>query len=151
MRLLRRRKKLILPSLQLKVTAVFLATSLVMLTLMGLFLIRSLTANTGADSATLDEVLPVVAEAFVLAVVVAIPLTLFIGVLATFLFAGPIYRMQRFLEQTQAGEKPADCFLRFGDELQDFCKLLNETTETLREPEFDHDLDEVEDEVSTAA
>jgi len=151
MRILRRKQKLILPALQLKVTAVFLATSLVMLTLMGLFLIRSLTEKAGADSATLDEVLPVVAEAFLFTLAIAIPLTLFIGVLATFLFAGPIYRMQRFLEETKAGNSPDDCFLRFGDELQDFCKLLNETTETLREPEFDFDEVEVEDEVSTAA
>lgn len=149
MRILRRKKKLILPALQLKVTAVFLATSLVMLTVMGLFLIRSLTAPTGADSATLEEVLPVVAEAFLLTLAVMIPLTLFVGVLATFLFAGPIWRMKRFLEEVQAGNNPADCFLRFGDELQDFCKLLNETTETLREPELD--LEPVEDEVSTAA
>ena len=38
-----------------------------------------------------------------------------------------------FLNQVIRGEKPEPCRIRKRDELQDFCKLLNEVTAPLRE------------------
>jgi signal peptidase II len=61
-----------------------------------------------------------------------LPLMFMVGVLVTFRFAGPIYRFEVYLKQVIRGEKPADCRLRQGDELQGLCRLINQATEPLR-------------------
>ena len=129
----RRRKNLILPGLQLRVTFVFLMTSATMMSIMGLLLIRALMTTPELPQSAFDAVLPSVAEAFLVSLALMVPVTLMIGVLTTFVFAGPLYRMKRFLTETVNGEKPDDCFLRWHDELQDFAKLLNEATVPMRE------------------
>ena len=66
---------------------------------------------------------------------IALPATVAVGVMTTFRFAGPIQRFRSFLEQLRAGQRPADCQIRKGDQLQDFCDLLNEATAPWREAE----------------
>ena len=61
-----------------------------------------------------------------------LPLVFAVGVLTTFRFAGPVYRFEQFLKNVIAGKAPADCRLRKGDHLQDFCQLLNQATAPLR-------------------
>mgnify|MGYP005703992283 CR=1 FL=1 len=65
--------------------------------------------------------------------VMFLPLVYAVGILTTFRFAGPIYRFEMFLGQVRRGENPADCRLRKGDHLKDFCELLNDVTRPLRE------------------
>lgn len=62
----------------------------------------------------------------------ALPLIVVAGILRTFRIVGPIYRLTRFLESIERGERVPDCELRKGDELLDFCALLNRVTAPLR-------------------
>ena len=63
---------------------------------------------------------------------VCLPLTFCVGVVVTFRFAGPIYRFEKYLKALARGEQVEECRIRKGDELQEFCKLLNEATAPLR-------------------
>jgi hypothetical protein len=132
-----RKKNLIRPTLQLKITLVFLSTSASLMALMAFLTIWLLTDDSagavGGSSQVLREVMPVLLKAFLISMAILIPTTLVVGVLATFLVAGPLYRFEIFLNSIRNGERPSDCRLREGDELQDFCKLLNEATRPLRE------------------
>ena len=64
-----------------------------------------------------------------------LPLMFFVGILVTFRFAGPVYRFKMYLGEVIRGEKPKDCRLRKGDELQDLCAVINQATEPLRRRE----------------
>jgi len=131
----KRKKNLIRPSLQLKITGVFMATSAAHLAVMGYMMIFFLKDGTGPTQAISDEVFPILVQTFFITLAVLVPATLVVGILATFLVAGPLYRFEAFLRSVQAGEKPADCRLRKGDELQGFCELLNDVTRPLRAEE----------------
>jgi hypothetical protein len=77
--------------------------------------------------------------------------TLVVGILATFLVAGPLYRFEQFLRASLNGENPPDCRLRKGDELSEFCGLLNDATRHLRTGKDRSDEVEVERERLTPA
>ena len=133
----RRRKKLIQPRLQLKLTLIATLTT-VTATLLQFLLFSSAIAELAAklphDSLALLELGQgqlLVCLAITLAVLVPISVTA--GILSTFRVAGPVYRLERYLEQVIAGERPGDCRLRQGDELNELCALVNEATRPLRE------------------
>lgn len=127
-----RKKNLIRPVLQLKLTLVFLATSASMAALMAYLVVNSLEGRTIGDTEVLPALLPALMRSFWITVAIMIPATLVVGILATFMVAGPLHRLELFLKAVIAGERPADCHLRDGDELQSFCDLLNEATAPLR-------------------
>lgn len=60
------------------------------------------------------------------------PLAFAIGVLMTFRIVGPIYRLETYLLQLMRDEDIGPCRLRAKDELHDFCDVLNEAVERLR-------------------
>ena len=64
--------------------------------------------------------------------VLLVPLTLAVGIKSTHKVVGPLYRFRVYLSELGAGSKPEPCRLRQGDELQDFCELLNRVTDPLR-------------------
>lgn len=66
-----------------------------------------------------------------------VPLSVAVATILTHRVAGPLYRMRLFLEAVERGERPEDCRIRTGDELQDFCALINRATAPLRQPEAD--------------
>jgi hypothetical protein len=133
-----RRKKLIKPRLQLRLTGVFVGlTALSLLLQFVLFTsVLNETAvglpNDGAIvlQATNRITLKVLAASFLL----FLPLTLSIGVLCTFRIAGPIYRFEQFLGAVARGERPPDFRLRKGDQLTELAALINDATRPLREP-----------------
>jgi len=61
------------------------------------------------------------------------PLLCAFGVMASFKIAGPIWRLEKFLTEVRDGKQPNDCRLRDGDEMQDFCRLVNQATAPLRQ------------------
>ncbi len=133
-----RKKNLIRPALQLKITLVFLVTSAAMTALMGFLLVRTLEGETIGTTEVLPAIMPALLKSFWLTIAIMIPTTLVVGVLATFMVAGPLYRFELFLNDIINGERPGDCRLRRGDELTEFADLLNEATAPLRvqeEPE----------------
>lgn len=134
-----RRKKLIKPWLQLRLTGVFVG--LTALSLLLQFVLFTNVLNETAVGLPNDG--PIVLQATnritikVLAVsfLLFLPLTLSIGVLCTFRIAGPIYRFEQFLGAVIRGERPQDFRLRKGDQLTELAALINEATRPLREPE----------------
>jgi len=132
----KRRIKLIKPTLQLKLTLIFVGISALSLLLQAVLLMSGLTRASldlpNDHLIMLDQVNSTVFGALMSSFVLFLPLTFAVGVLTTFRLAGPIYRLEVFLKQVVRGEKPADCRLRDGDELKDFCALINEATAPLR-------------------
>jgi signal transduction histidine kinase len=63
---------------------------------------------------------------------VLLPVTLLVAILVTHRWCGPLYRMQTYLREVVNGENPQDCRLRTGDELVEFCALLNRATRPAR-------------------
>lgn len=134
----RRKIRLIQPRLQLKLIASFLGMSALALALQFLLLAAALSriaVDLPQDGPFLMEELPsTLTWIVVLSFMICLPLTFCVGVLMTFRIAGPIYRFEQFLRATVKGDKPADCRLRNGDELQDLCTLINQATSSVRAP-----------------
>ena len=133
----RRRRKLIQPGLQLRLSAKFLGLIVLMLGLQYILLesllhqaANRLPANSGWFA---DETAYIGIELLGWSALVFLPLTFLVGVIGSFRFAGPLYRFDRFLNAVIAGERPDDIRLRAGDELMDLANLLNEATLPIRE------------------
>jgi len=158
----RRKKNLILPALQMKMTVVFMASSACLLALMGYlctwFLTSKAFASPSEAARIQDQVFPILINAFAISMALLVPVMLVVGILATFMVAGPIYHFEQFLRATLRGENPRDCRLRQGDELSGLCELLNDATRHLRtvnesegSDESQGELETEEDRISTAA
>lgn len=133
----RRRRKLIRPGLQLRLSAKFVGLIALMLGLQFVLLdalIGETAAATSDGAASMsDQMWSVGVQLLGWSAVVFLPLTLLVGVIASFRFAGPLYRFDVFLKAVAAGEQPEDIRLRSGDELKELATLLNEATRPLRE------------------
>lgn len=131
-----RRRKLIKPGLQLRLTAIF--TGLCALSLLLQFILfqsalTSAAVELPSDSARmLDLAQGVVMQTLMVSFLVCLPLTFLVGILTTFKFAGPIWRFETFLKAILRGEKPRDFTLRKGDLLTELAGLLVRSTKPLR-------------------
>ena len=59
---------------------------------------------------------------------VALSSATYITLIAAYLFhrvSGPIYRIERHMEEVIAGEETSECSLRSSDQLRDFCDTYN--------------------------
>ena len=122
--------KLIQPRFQLKLVGTFVGLSGLAMLLQFLLFTSSLSeiaVELPEDGAALMERVPtVIWQVFLVSFGLCLPLTVLIGVLVTFRWAGPMYRFKVHLGRLAAGEDPGQCRLRKDDEMQDFCRLLNE-------------------------
>lgn len=132
----KRRRKLIKPRFQMRVALSGLGLAVVAVLLLTIMMNEALMefASKGwVDAAALrGEWMSILISKLVLALCLLVPMTLALGVVLTHKIAGPLYRFEMFIQGVMAGEHPEPCRLRKGDELQDFCDLLNELTEPLR-------------------
>jgi signal peptidase II len=132
----KRRIKLIQPRLQLKLIFVFLgmaASSMLLQFILFTSNVTEVATTLPADGLILVEELPALLyRTLLVSFLLFLPLMFFVGVLVTFRIAGPLYRFEVYLKQVIRGEKPPDCRLREGDELQGLCRLINEATAPLR-------------------
>ena len=133
----KRKKKLINPSLQLRLVAVFLCTAGVAVQVEAILIALTLSQLAGKlpnDGGILLTALPEFLRTnLLLTLALLVPLTIGIGVVATFKIAGPLYRFEQFLRAVRDGEQTEPCRIREGDELRELCQLLNEVTAPLRE------------------
>jgi hypothetical protein len=133
----RRSQKLIEPRLQLKFAAVFLTTAaaVVLAQAFGLFFTLDRLAQTLPNDGHMVqmEVAAIIQRNCLITLGLVAPLSLIVGVLTTFRVVGPLYRFRIYLRQLVAGKDPGPCRIRQGDELQDFCDLLNDATTPVRE------------------
>jgi hypothetical protein len=132
----RRKIKLIQPRLQLTLVGWFLAvavTGLVLqVLLLGSFLAElasTLPDEGAAVAASADGML---VEALLVSLLFLVPMTVGVGILATFRIAGPIYRFETYLGQVARGEEVGPCELRRGDQLQGLCEKINEALAAAR-------------------
>lgn len=135
----RRRRKLIKPGLQLRLSARFLGLGILMMGLQFTLLqalLQEAAGNLPSDqSLLLDEAPALGLRLLGWSALVFLPLTLLVGIVGSFRFAGPLYRFEMFLKSLIAGERPDDIRLRSKDELKDLAELLNEATGALRRPQ----------------
>jgi hypothetical protein len=132
----KRRIKLIQPRLQLRLVGTFCGLTLLALGLQLLVFLQAISRiaeELPADHGLLMDAVPtLVWQSTGLALLVVLPLVLFVGVIVTFRIAGPLYRIEKHLCSLIAGEDPGECRLRKGDELQNLCGLVNRATEEVR-------------------
>ena len=134
----RRKRRFVRPDIQLKV--VFVAAFVSCLTLVVQMQLAqggvgAVARNLGQGLSSfqvLDLVESVTARSLMLAIVVALPLSLVVGVLYSFRFAGPIVRLQRHLEGLRDGAWDERCVLRKGDDLHDVAHAVNEVADVVR-------------------
>ena len=132
----RRRIKLIKPGLQLKLTSIFVGFSALAL-LMQFVLFASSLSEVALElphdgSYMIERMGTLLFETLLTSLAMFLPLIFAVGILTTFRFAGPLYRFEVFLEKVMRREHPAECRIREGDMLHDFCELLNRVTAPLR-------------------
>ena len=132
----KRKIRLIQPRLQLKLVLTFLGLSALALALQFVMLaalLSSVASELPEDGPVLlDQIPERLLWILGFSYGVCLPLTFCVGVVVTFRFAGPIYRFEKYLKALARGEQVEECRIRKGDELQEFCKLLNEATAPLR-------------------
>ena len=133
----KRKRKLIEPKVQLHFSLVFLFVALTLVVLQTIvlqFLLSGVASSLPNDGVLLNEKLPgIVWGSFVATALLLTPITLSVGIYTTFKFVGPLHRFRSYLQQLKAGERPEPCRIRKGDQLRDFCELLNDATAPLRE------------------
>ena len=139
----KRRKKLIDPALQLRLTGTFVALSALALLLQYL-LFANILAQAAAEMPDGGSQLAartgrLLTETLATSALVVLPLIAAVGVLATFKVAGPLYRFRVYLNQVKRGEDPGPCRIRKSDALQDLALLITETTEPLRTAAREHE------------
>jgi len=131
-----RKKKLINPGLQLRLVAIFLCSAALAVQAEAILITYTLTKlaeDMPNDGSVLLSQLPeFVRTNLLLTFALLTPLTLGVGIVATFRVAGPLYRFQQFLQAVKEGRQVEACTIRKGDELHDFCVLLNDVTAPLR-------------------
>jgi hypothetical protein len=132
----RRRQKLIKTGIQLRLSGIFAGLSVVCLLTQWL-LFSSLLANAASDLPVggeylLDLIPTLLYRSIGFSLLIALPLTLMVGVLETFRITGPIHRFETYLREVIRGTQLGPCKIRKGDALDDLCGLINEATEPLR-------------------
>ena len=134
--MIKRKKKLIEPRLQLRFSLAFLSSALMLVLVQAIviqFVLQRIAARLPHDGQLLQAEIPgALLISFAVAFLLLAPLSLAIGVRTTFPVLGPLYRFRIFLRQVADGTHPGPCRIRKTDELHDFCELLNEVTAPLR-------------------
>ena len=132
-----RKNKLIKPALQLRLAAVFLCTALAATCVQALTLNRTverLASYLPNDSELFLLLWPGFFRSSFLFTALLLALTVYlVGVTVTHKLFGPIHRFELYLQDLRDGKSTEPCRLRKGDDLQDFCALLNDATAPLRE------------------
>ena len=133
----RRKKKLIRSDLQIKIVFITLFVASLVLLInfqMSLAALWSISIQpVGSVESALDQIRHVMVKKFLIAVGMAIPLAVSVGILYSFKFSGPIYRFKKYFLDLVTGRWDERCTLRKGDDLKDVCDSINAAVGTLRE------------------
>lgn len=131
-----RSKQLIHPRLQWRLVLTFLGVSLVGLLLQFVLCAATMSALASElpqDGPLLMERIPsYTLTILAISMCVLFPLTITIGILATFRIAGPLFRFEQHLKAIARGEDPGECHIRKGDQLQDLCDTFNSALDAMR-------------------
>ncbi len=131
----KRRIKLINPRLQLSIAGIFVGLAacslIVQLFLLGMDL--QLVAQETPESSLADAIPSLLLRSLLFTGGMWLPLTFFVGIVATHRIAGPLYRFEQHLAAVVRGENPGPCHIRTSDELQHLNRLINEALEATAE------------------
>lgn len=132
----RRRQMLIKPGIQLRLGGIFAGLSMLCL-LIQFLLFTSLLSNAASKMPVggdylLDLIPSLLYRSLAFSALIALPLTLLVGVYSTFGITGPIYRFESYLREVIQGRQLGPCKIRKGDALGELCGLINEATEPVR-------------------
>jgi len=132
----RRTRKLIKRGIQLRLAVLFAGLSTVCLLTQWLLFSAMLSNSAhkmpvGGDY-LLDLIPSLLYRSLAFSVLIALPLTLLVGVQATFRITGPIYRFESYLKEVIRGTQLGPCKIREGDALPELCELINQATEPVR-------------------
>lgn len=126
----KRRKKLILPGLQLRLTGTFALIALLALAMQTLLITRFLMVRGASDpeayGAIVPDVLASIWTAFAVAGFVLVPVIMVTGVRLTHRIAGPVFRFERYLADVRDGKATEPCKIRKSDSLHQLCRAINE-------------------------
>jgi len=132
----KRRKKLIKPQLQLRLTMIFVglsALALIMQFTLFMSIMSQLSLKLPHDGAILmEEMNRSLIYVLGMSLLMIAPLTFLVGIMTTFRIAGPVYRVEMYLRELARGEYSGPCTLRRGDKLKGLVALLNEAVDTMR-------------------
>lgn len=135
--LFRRRRKLIRPDVQLRVVVIAVAVASLALLVNFAFSFSAAAAarsqiTSGMSALAGFEILQrELFRKFAISVSLAVPCAVGVGILYSFRFAGPIYRIRKHLGEMRTGRWDRPCTLRTGDDLQDVCDELNGASEAV--------------------
>lgn len=131
-----RLRKLVHPRLQLRLTLSFVGLAFLALAFQFVLFVsvmsETLERTPGAFAENFVNVAGAYQRVFVTSLLIVLPLTALVGVMATFRIVGPLFNITRFLQRTLAGENPPDCRLRAHDDYQDLCTLVNQVSAPMR-------------------
>lgn len=135
----KRHDRLVRPRLQLRLILAFLGVATTAL-LLQFVLFASVLSHAASELPTdgqllLESTTGLSTIVFVVSFSVLLPLCFFVGVLVTFRVAGPLYRFEKYLESVARGVDPGVCRIRKGDDLQEFCVVLNSAMDRMRSRE----------------
>jgi len=132
----RRRKKLIRPRWQLKLTGAFVGLTVLAMMLqflvLGQRILVAAEALEGPGGQLAEQVPAMLLGVLFASVALVVPLMTALGVLLTFRFAGPIHRIEGYLQGLARGEVLEPCRIRKGDELQSMCDAVNAVARRLQ-------------------
>lgn len=143
----RRKQTLIDIDLQSKVVFVALLSACLVLLINFQLTFASLwsTSATVASLQTVDEIVAQMKartfREFLLSVGLGVPFATSLGILYSFKFCGPLFRIRRHLSNLRRGNWRTPCVLRNGDDLKEVAQMLNDSTSFVCEYADDtHDL-----------
>ncbi len=125
----KRKRKVLLPDLQMKIVFVTLCVAVIVLAVNFQLDLLSLSRTRSHPPATTEGVFDAVRQGltrqFFLALVIAVPIALWVGLVYSFKFCGPIYGLMRQLRDRVHGRWGVPFRLRRGDALQELKDALN--------------------------
>ncbi|TDJ79807.1 MAG: hypothetical protein E2O39_00350 [Planctomycetota bacterium] len=133
----RRKTKLIKPWLQIQIGLGCLAIAAIVVVVQGVNLSHSLMRVAGdlpsEGALVLTRMSGIITSNILFTLALLTPLLIAVGVLLTFRIAGPLHRIETYLEAVLAGKEKRPCSLRTGDSLQELCSLVNLVSAPMRE------------------
>lgn len=134
-----RRRVLIQRRLQLRIAIVLLCAAVIsslVQTLVLFYGLSNLATLLPTEGVVVVQKVPsILRNQLLMTLLILVPLMLGVGILETFRIAGPLYRFEQYLRDIVAGKRPGPCRIRSNDELQEFCRVLNDATQPLLHPE----------------
>jgi hypothetical protein len=133
----RRRKKFIRSDLQLRIVfmSLFVASLVLLINFqMSLAAVWTISSQPALSvEAAMDQVWHELVKKFLISVLLAVPLSVSVGILYSFKFCGPIYRFKKYFTELVTSNWDVRCNLRKGDDLWDVCDAINAGVGVFRE------------------